>query len=163
AFDPVNGLLVVRSSGHTPDYAPVPGAPALRRNARHSGRPVVPTPRAGGCAPEVVGAARYASPARQCRGRGGSAMSFQGWPEAALDFFEGLERENTKAYWTANRQMYDEAVLGPMTELTEELSPEFGAVKILRPYRDVRFSADKSPYKTEIGAMLGSAYIRLSA
>src|SRR5215472_13806702 len=90
-------------------------------------------------------------------------MSFQGWPEAALDFFEGLERENTKAYWTAHRQIYDEAVLAPMTELTEELSPEFGAVKILRPYRDVRFSADKSPYKTEIGAMLGSAYIRLSA
>ncbi len=69
-------------------------------------------------------------------------MSFQGWPEAALDFFEGLERENTKAYWTAHRPVYDEAVL---------------------PHRDIRFSADKSPYKTEIGAMLGSAYVRLSA
>ena len=90
-------------------------------------------------------------------------MSFTGWPEAALDFFEGLERDNSKAYWTAHRQIYDEAVLGPMTDLTEELSPEFGPVKIFRPYRDVRFSADKSPYKTEAGAMLGSAYIRLSA
>jgi len=90
-------------------------------------------------------------------------MSFTGWPEAALDFFEGLERDNSKAYWTAHRQIYDVAVLGPMTDLTEELSPEFGPVKIFRPYRDVRFSADKSPYKTEAGAMLGSAYIRLSA
>jgi uncharacterized protein (TIGR02453 family) len=90
-------------------------------------------------------------------------MSFQGWPEAALDFFEGLELDNSKAYWAANRRSYDEAVLAPMTELTEELAREFGDVKIFRPYRDIRFSADKSPYRTEIGATVGSAYIRLSA
>jgi len=90
-------------------------------------------------------------------------MSFQGWQEAALDFFEGLERENTKAYWTAHRSVYDQAVLEPMTLLTDELAPEYGPVKIFRPYRDVRFSADKSPYRTEIGAIVGSAYIRLSA
>jgi len=90
-------------------------------------------------------------------------MSFQGWPESALDFFEGLERETTKAYWTAHRQVYDQAVLEPMTQLTDELTAEYGPVKILRPYRDIRFSADKSPYRTEIAAMVGSAYIRLSA
>jgi uncharacterized protein (TIGR02453 family) len=90
-------------------------------------------------------------------------MSFQGWPEAALDFFEGLELDNSKAYWTANRAVYDQAVLAPMTQLTEELAAEFGDVKIFRPYRDIRFSADKSPYRTEIGATVGSAYIRLSA
>ncbi len=89
-------------------------------------------------------------------------MSFQGWPEAALDFFEGLERDNSKAYWAAHRRIYDEAVLAPMTELTEELAWEFGDVKLFRPYRDIRFSADKSPYRTEIGARVGSAYIRLS-
>ena len=53
-------------------------------------------------------------------------MSFQGWPEAALDFFEGLEDDNSKAYWTAHRQVYDEVVLAPMTELTDDLCPEFG-------------------------------------
>jgi uncharacterized protein (TIGR02453 family) len=90
-------------------------------------------------------------------------MAFQGWPEEALDFFEDLERENTKAFWTAHRQVYDKAVLGPMIALTQDLSEEFGSVKIFRPYRDVRFSADKSPYRTEIGALLGQAYIRLSA
>ncbi len=90
-------------------------------------------------------------------------MSFQGWPEAALDFFEGLERENTKAYWTAHRPVYDEAVLEPMAQLTDELAADFGPAKIFRPHRDIRFSADKSPYKTEIGAMVGSAYVRLSA
>ncbi len=90
-------------------------------------------------------------------------MAFQGWPEAALDFFEGLERDNSKAYWTAHRPVYDEAVLGPMTELTDELAGQHGTVRILRPYRDVRFSKDKTLYRTEIGAMVGSAYIRLSA
>ena len=81
-------------------------------------------------------------------------MSFQGWPEAALDYFEGLERDNSKAYWTAHRAVYDEAVLAPMTDLTDELAPEFGDAKIFRPYRDIRFSADKSPYRTEIGAVV---------
>ncbi len=40
-------------------------------------------------------------------------------------------------------------MLGPMTELLAELTPEFGASKLFRPYRDVRFSADKTPYKTD--------------
>jgi uncharacterized protein (TIGR02453 family) len=90
-------------------------------------------------------------------------MAFQGWPEAALDFFEGLEADNSKAYWTAHRPVYDQAVLGPMTELTDELADEHGQVKIMRPYRDVRFSKDKTLYRTEIGAIVGSAYIRFSA
>jgi uncharacterized protein (TIGR02453 family) len=90
-------------------------------------------------------------------------MSFSGWPEAALDFYEGLESDNSKTYWSAHRPVYEAAVLGPMTELTEELAPDFGDVKIFRPNRDIRFSKDKSPYKTAIGAMLGSGYIQLSA
>ena len=90
-------------------------------------------------------------------------MAFDGWPEAALDFFEGLEADNSKSYWTAHKATYDELVLGPMTELTDELGAEFGPAKIFRPYRDIRFSADKSPYRTEIGATVGSAYVRLSA
>ena len=39
-----------------------------------------------------------------------------------------------------------------MEELLEELAPEFGPSKIFRPYRDIRFSNDKTPYKTHIGA-----------
>src|SRR5579871_1569705 len=90
-------------------------------------------------------------------------MGFSGWSEAALDFYDGLEEDNSKAYWTAHKAIYDQAVLGPMLQLTEELSPEFGEVKIFRPYRDVRFSADKSPYKTGIGAVIGSGYVQFSA
>jgi len=90
-------------------------------------------------------------------------MAFQGWPERALDFYEDLELDNSKAYWTAHKQTYADAVLGPMIELTEELAGQFGEVKIYRPNRDIRFSADKSPYKTAIGATIGSGYVQLSA
>lgn len=90
-------------------------------------------------------------------------MAFEGWPAEALEFYEGLEADNSRTYWTRHKALYDEKVLGPMTELVADLAPEFGDAKIFRPYRDVRFSKDKSPYKTHIGALVGSGYIQLSA
>jgi len=91
-------------------------------------------------------------------------MAFKGWPVEAVEFFEGLEADNSKTYWTANKAVYEGAVRGPMDELLAELAPEFGEGKVFRPYRDVRFSADKSPYKTAIGATLGGGgYVHLSA
>ena len=90
-------------------------------------------------------------------------MAFAGWPEEALDFYDGLEADNSKAYWLANKQIYDECVLAPMRELVAEIESEPGESKIFRPYRDVRFSKDKSPYKTQMGARLGRGYIQLSA
>ena len=91
-------------------------------------------------------------------------MAFSGWPEEALDFYDGLMADNSKPYWTEHRAIYDQKILGPMAELTEELAAEFGEPKIFRPYRDVRFSADKTPYKTHIGATIGhTGYIQLSA
>jgi len=90
-------------------------------------------------------------------------MAFQGWPAEALEFYEGLEADNSKAYWAAHKAVYEQKVLRPMTELVEELSADFGEGKIFRPYRDVRFSKDKSPYKTNIAAALTDGYIQLSA
>ena len=91
-------------------------------------------------------------------------MGFSGWPERAFEFYEGLEADNSKAYWTAQRAVYDAEVLAPMEALLKELAEEFGDGKVFRPYRDVRFSADKSPYKTAIGATLASGgYVHLSA
>jgi len=91
-------------------------------------------------------------------------MAFRGWPNEALDFYEGLEADNSKTYWTAHKSVYEEKVLAPMTALLAELEPEFGGGRIFRPYRDVRFSADKSPYKTAIGATLEhGGYVQLSA
>jgi uncharacterized protein (TIGR02453 family) len=90
-------------------------------------------------------------------------MAFEGWPAEALEFYEGLEADNSRTYWTRHKALYDETVLRPMTELVAELAPEFGDAKIFRPYRDVRFSKDKALYKTHIGALVGSGYIQLSA
>lgn len=90
-------------------------------------------------------------------------MTFRGWKADALEFYEGLEADNTRTYWQRNREVYDREVLAPMQALLEELEPEFGASRIFRPYRDVRFSADKVPYKTNIGAMIGRGYVQLAA
>ncbi|WP_037607655.1 DUF2461 domain-containing protein [Streptacidiphilus rugosus] len=91
-------------------------------------------------------------------------MSFQGWPAEALEFYEGLEAENTKEYWTSHKDVYERCVREPMAALLDELHDAYGGAKVFRPHRDIRFSADKSPYKTHIGAVLESGgYIQLSA
>jgi uncharacterized protein (TIGR02453 family) len=91
-------------------------------------------------------------------------MAFAGWPVEAIEFYEGLEADNSKTYWQTHKATYESAVRGPMETLLAELAPEFGEGRIFRPYRDVRFSADKSPYKTAMGATLaGGGYIQLSS
>ncbi|AZG43799.1 DUF2461 domain-containing protein [Gordonia insulae] len=82
-------------------------------------------------------------------------MTFQGFPEAALDFYDDLEMDNTKTFWEEHKEVYRTAVAGPMQELTDALADEFGAAKIFRPYRDVRFAKDKTPYKIHQGAFVG--------
>ena len=90
-------------------------------------------------------------------------MPFTGWPMAAIDFFDGLEEDNSREYWQAHRATYDQDVKAPMQALLDELADEFGDAKIFRPNRDIRFSADKSPYKTNIAAALtGGGYVSLS-
>ncbi len=90
-------------------------------------------------------------------------MAFGGWPEEALDFYEGLEADNSRSYWLAHKDIYDTCVHAPMAELLAELEPEHGETKIYRPYRDLRFSKNKEPYKTAIGAHVGDGYVQLSA
>ena len=85
-----------------------------------------------------------------------SPTEFAGFPEAALDFYDDLETDNTKSFWSAHKHVYDAAVRAPMTALVSALEPEFGPAKIFRPYRDVRFAKDKTPYKTHQGAFVAS-------
>lgn len=90
-------------------------------------------------------------------------MAFTGWGAEAIEFFDGLEVDNSKTFWEANKATYVERIKAPMEALLHELAPEFGATKVFRPNRDIRFSNDKSPYKTNIAAMVGGGYISLSA
>jgi uncharacterized protein (TIGR02453 family) len=94
--------------------------------------------------------------------------AFRGWSQAAIDFYEGLEADNSKAYWTAHKDVYESEVRAPFEALSELVADEFGALRVFRPYRDVRFSKDKSPYKTRCYAVTegegGEAYyVELSA
>lgn len=84
-------------------------------------------------------------------------MSFTGFPVAALDFYDDLEVDNTKSFWEAHKHVWQESVQAPMKALMAALEPEFGSAKVFRPYRDVRFAKDKTPYKTHQGAFVGVA------
>lgn len=91
-------------------------------------------------------------------------MTFTGFPVEAIEFFEGLEADNTKTFWVEHRPIYDECVRAPMAALLDDLAGRFGEGKIFRPNRDIRFSKDKSPYKTNIAAtMAEGGYVSLDA
>jgi uncharacterized protein (TIGR02453 family) len=79
------------------------------------------------------------------------AMAFTGIPAAAIDFYERLEADNSKAFWEANKDTFKTVVKGPAEELCEELA-EFGPFHMFRPHNDLRFSKIKPPYKTHQGA-----------
>ncbi|MFD0691179.1 DUF2461 domain-containing protein [Actinomadura fibrosa] len=85
-------------------------------------------------------------------------MTFSGFSERSFEFYEGLLADNSKAYWTVHKEDYERHVRGPMSELLAELEEEFGPGKLFRPYRDVRFSKDKTPYKTHQGGHTGQGY-----
>jgi uncharacterized protein (TIGR02453 family) len=94
--------------------------------------------------------------------------AFTGFPDAALDFYDDLEVDNTKSFWEKHKKVYTESVRHPMTALCEALAPEFGDAKVFRPYRDVRFAKDKTPYKTHQGAFAAAGpatgwYVEISA
>ncbi|CAN5579653.1 DUF2461 domain-containing protein [soil metagenome] len=77
------------------------------------------------------------------------AYRFEGFGPKAIEWFIGLEQDNSKAYFETNRLIFEEQIRDPMLALMMEASTHFGGdVKLFRPYRDIRFSKDKSPYKT---------------
>ena len=78
-------------------------------------------------------------------------MAFEGFPAEAFSFYERLEADNTRDFWNANKHEYQQYVREPMIALADELEDEFGPATVFRPNRDIRFSPDKSPYKTYQG------------
>lgn len=94
--------------------------------------------------------------------------TFEGIPDAAFRFYAELEDNNNREWWLEHKGTYDTEVKQPLTLLLAELEPDFGPAKIFRPNRDIRFSQDKSPYKTAQGAFASSRegvgfYIQVSA
>ncbi len=78
---------------------------------------------------------------------------FAGWKGDFKGFFLGLRANNNKAWFDAHRRQYEDDVKAPLVALLADLEAEFGPPhRIARPNRDIRFSADKSPYKLNIYA-----------
>ena len=90
-------------------------------------------------------------------------MAFSGWPIEAVEFYEGLAANNSKTYWESHKFIYTRCVAEPMVELLAELADEFGQGRVFRPYRDVRFSKDKTPYKLNCAAHVQGGYLSFSA
>ncbi len=96
------------------------------------------------------------------RGAPAAPREFNGFGPGAQRFLRALARHNDRAWFEANRATYEAEVRAPLTALVDEvdvrlatLAPEIvGDPKrsLFRIHRDVRFSADKSPYKTNASA-----------
>jgi uncharacterized protein (TIGR02453 family) len=85
-------------------------------------------------------------------------------PAAGLRFLAELEKNNERDWFQPRKEQYDELVRGPMIELVTDINKALGKIApdyvtdppkaIYRIYRDTRFSNNKTPYKTHIGALL---------
>ena len=80
---------------------------------------------------------------------------FGGFHREALAFFRGLAEDNSKSYWEANRATYETHVRAPLMALASALEGLFGDAHFYRPYRDLRFSKDKRPYKEQAAVSFG--------
>src|ERR1700692_994004 len=88
---------------------------------------------------------------------------FRGFPPEALTFLRGLTRNNRREWFQPRKHTYETKVKAPMAELVDALNVELRKFApshvndpkkaVYRIYRDTRFSADKTPYKTHLAAV----------
>ena len=87
---------------------------------------------------------------------------FPGFSPEALTFFRGLKKNNNREWFQPRKEIFEAKVKAPMLALVDAINAEFAKFApeyitepkkaVYRIYRDIRFSADKSPYKTHIAA-----------
>src|SRR5260370_22430357 len=87
---------------------------------------------------------------------------FPGFPKETVTFFKGVARNNNREWSHPRKEIFESGVKAPMVALVEALNAEFAKYApdyitdpkkaVYRIYRDVRFSSDKSPYKTHLAA-----------
>ncbi len=93
-----------------------------------------------------------------------AADGFTGFPKDALAFLAELEANNDRAWFEQHKPRYERSVKAPALAFVAAMAPEVTALSkhfvadarpvggsLMRIHRDVRFSSDKSPYKTNIG------------
>ena len=91
-----------------------------------------------------------------------SRSQFQGFPEGTFRFLSDIAANNNKAWFEANRKVYERCYLAPALKLVEALGPRLQEISkavqfearvngsLFRIQRDIRFSKDKTPYKTHL-------------
>jgi uncharacterized protein (TIGR02453 family) len=89
------------------------------------------------------------------------ADEFTGFPRDAFTFWKGLEKNNNREWFQAHKADYEQSVRRPMQLLIEELKPLYGAGKLSRINKDMRFAKEK-PYKNYLATGLGGAYVSFS-
>jgi hypothetical protein len=83
--------------------------------------------------------------------------AFEGWPADATAFLAEIAADNTREFWTQHRHRHATAVHPPMRALAAELEPEFGPVRVLRPFVNLRFRPGAPPYRTDAGGVASTA------
>ena len=90
-------------------------------------------------------------------------MSFNGFPPETLAFLNGIRAHNEKAWFDANRDLYETGLVAPAREFVDTIGPKLRAIapgvqyaakvngSLSRINRDIRFSKDKRPYKEHLG------------
>jgi uncharacterized protein (TIGR02453 family) len=87
---------------------------------------------------------------------------FEGFPKECISFLKQLKRNNNREWFEKHKEEYERNVKAPMLSFIAALRPHFARFapefdlnpkrSIFRIYRDVRFSSDKTPYKTHVAA-----------
>jgi uncharacterized protein (TIGR02453 family) len=87
---------------------------------------------------------------------------FEGFPKEGIKFFKQLKRNNNKKWFEEHKEEFESYVKIPMQSYITALQMHFSSFapeydlnpkrSIFRIYRDIRFSPDKTPYKTHIAA-----------
>ena len=86
----------------------------------------------------------------------------------AFEFYDALADHNTREWWAEHKSDYERLIKVPMVALLGELTEEFGQPHVFRPYRDARFSKDKTPIKDHQGGVVKvedaiAYYVQVSA
>lgn len=89
---------------------------------------------------------------------------FPGFPKEGLDFLKALQKNNDREWFNPRKEIFETQVKAPMVALIDAVNSEIAQFDpeyltepkkaIYRIYRDTRFSSDKTPYKTHLGASL---------
>ncbi len=92
-----------------------------------------------------------------------ASARFAGFPREAFAFFSKLANNNNREWFQPRKEEYEQACQAPLRMLTVALDPPLGSSRLTRIYRDIRFSKDKSPYRTHVSTMVRGNYLSLSA